>query len=116
MRDKANNKVRVELMLDSIANIEKYLEGVSNYDQFAGNKMLCHAVIYNLQCLGESVYMLTQDYREAHPGANWNGIERLRHVLVHDYYQVETETLWGIIQQDLQPLKQYLQSILTESS
>ena len=37
-------------------------------------------------------------------------IEGLRHVLVHDYYQVNMETVWGIIQQDIPALKAYLTS------
>ena len=45
MRDKINDPDRLELMLEAIANIEKYLTGVDRYDAFATNQLLCHAVI-----------------------------------------------------------------------
>lgn len=35
-------------------------------------------------------------------------IEGLRHVLVHDYYTVNMETVWMILQSDLPELKEYL--------
>ena len=108
MREKANDSARVALMQESIANIEEFLRGVDSYADFVGSKVLCHAVVYNLQCIGESVYMLSREFRDSHPAMDWDAIEGLRHVLVHDYYQVNMETVWGIIQQDLQPLKQYL--------
>lgn len=116
MRDKINDPARIELMLEGIANIEEYLTGVDRYDVFENNKILCHAVVYNIQCIGEGVYMLSKEFKDHHPLMDWEAIAGLRHVLVHDYYQVNIERIWMVIQQDLQPLKQYLQSILTENS
>ena len=98
-------------MLGSIANIEEFLKDVDDYAVFEADKVLCHAVIYNLQCIGESVYMLSKEFRRNHADMDWNIIEGLRHVLVHDYYQVTMESIWGTIQEDLQPLKQYLKAL-----
>ncbi len=115
MRDKANDSARLELMLEALTNIEAFLTDITDYNQFVGNKMLCHAVIYNLQCIGESGYMLTKEYKDLHPVVKWKAIEGLRHVLVHDYYQVELETIWSIIQNDLNPLQLFLQSEVKDS-
>lgn len=60
MRDKLNDAARLELMLEAIGNIESFTEGIATYEQFASNKILCHAVTYNLQCIGESVYSVEQ--------------------------------------------------------
>lgn len=95
-------------MLESICNIESFLVNVKNYDDFENDKMLSHAVIYNLQCIGESTYMLSQDYRKENNQIPWKSMEGLRHILVHDYYQVEMPLLWSIIQNDLTPLKEFL--------
>lgn len=108
MRDKINDPARLELMKESIGNIEEFMAEVKTPEQFINNKVLCHAVIYNLQCIGESVYKLSRDYLTSHPQMDWPAIEGLRHVLVHDYYQVDMETIWGIIQQDLPKLKSFL--------
>lgn len=108
MRDKINDGARIELMLESIRNIEEFLENTHQCEEFTANKVLCHAVIYNLQCIGESVYMLSKSFRGDHPEIDWDAIEGLRHVLVHDYYQVDMETVWGIIMNDLSPLKVFL--------
>lgn len=38
-------------------------------------------------------------------------IEGLRHVLVHDYYTVNTATIWAIIENDLPLLQKYLEGL-----
>ena len=99
-------------MMEAIDNIESFTEGVPSYDAFAANKILCHAVTYNLQCIGENVYKLSNGFREEHPTVDWEAIEGLRHVLVHNYYQVNLEMVWLIIEQDLPKLKAFLKSIV----
>ncbi len=113
MRDKPNDPARLQLMMEAIGNIESFTEGVSSFESFAANKILCHAVTYNLQCIGENVYRLTRSFLEQHPSVDWEAIEGLRHVLVHDYYQVNLEMVWNIIIQDLPELKAYLTTILS---
>lgn len=98
-------------MLEEICNIETFLAETDNFTVFASNKILCHAVIYNLQCLGENAYKLSKEFLESHPEIDWEAIEGLRHVLVHDYYQVSMERVWAIIQDDLPDLKDYLKNL-----
>ena len=57
MRDKVNDGARLSLMLESITNIAGFMEGVESLEEFKSDKMLCHAVVYNLQCIGEGAYM-----------------------------------------------------------
>ena len=113
MRDKLNDNSRLELMLESIVNIESFLPGIDSEERFLADKLKCHAVLYNLQCIGESVYRLSKDFQVAHNEMDWEAMEGLRHVLVHDYYNVNLSTVWAIIQTDLPVLKHFLQCILT---
>ena len=112
MRGSPNDQTSLELMLEAIGNIENFTVGVSSFDGFAADKILCHAVTYNLQCIGENVYKLSTAFLEQHPSIDWEAIEGLRHVLVHDYYQVNLQMVWQIIVQDLPGLKGYLTSLI----
>ena len=100
--------MRLSLMLDAINNIQTYMKGIEDYDGFVRNKIIVHAVVYNLQCVGESVYKLTKDYREQHHEIDWGSIESFRHIIVHDYYQLEMPLVWSVLVNDLTPLKEYL--------
>lgn len=111
MKDKLNDRARLDLILEAIGNIETFTEETSTYEDFAANKILCHAVTYNLQCIGENVYKLSKDFLQENTTIDWKAIEGLRHVLVHDYYQVNLEMIWLILKQDLPDLKKYLHAL-----
>ena len=111
MRDKINDPARLQLMIEAIDNINEFVKGVSTYEDFSSNKVLCHAVVYNLQCIGENVYRLSREFIDTHPEIDWASIEGLRHVLVHDYYTVNMEMVWAIIQKDLPGLRDYLNNL-----
>lgn len=115
MRDKKNDAARLELMRDAIANIEEFLTGASTCDEFANNKILCHAVVYNLQCIGENVYRLSEEFVCKHKDVDWKSIEGLRHILVHDYYNVNLELVWEMLIKDLPELKTFLDSVVDTS-
>jgi len=95
-------------MKEAIHNIEEFMSGTDTCEAFVSNKLLCHAVVYNLQCIGECSYKLSRNYVMNNPEIDWESIEGLRHVLVHDYYQVDMKTVWAIIEKDLPVLEHYL--------
>ena len=109
MRDKLNDPARLDLMREAIVNLEEFMAGVNSCSCFVANKILCHAVIYNLQCIGENAYKLSREYVSLHPGIDWVSIEGLRHILVHDYYTVNLEMVWNILEKDLPGLKAWLE-------
>ncbi len=110
MRDKINDETRLDLIREAIGNIESFLEGTRTCEDFVANKLLCHAVIYNLQCIGECAYKLSRDFVVEHSEMDWEAIEGLRHVLVHDYYTVNMNKVWMIVEKDVPELKKYLSS------
>ncbi len=112
MRDKANDPIRLQLILENINNIEEFTSGINSFEEFTANKILTHAVVYNLQCIGESVYKLSHEFTSSHLGMDWDAIKGLRNVLVHDYYAVNIGKVWAILQNDVPELKKYLQDII----
>ena len=77
--------MRLSLMLDAIHNIETYMKGIEDYDDFARNKIIVHAV-----------------------EIDWGSIESFRHIIVHDYYQLEMPLIWSVLVNDLIPVKEFL--------
>ena len=41
--------------------------------------------------MGEAVYKLTKEFKESHTETPWRMIEKMRHILVHDYYQINLD-------------------------
>jgi len=45
-------------------------------------------------------------------GVQWELIIKFRHVLVHDYYNIDLNTVWRAIHDKLQLLKKEIQTLL----
>ena len=110
MREKIRDKGRLEHILQAIDCVFEFTENVT-FEDFIANKMLKFAVIKNIEIIGEASYMLTNEFREKHTEIEWDIIIKMRHVLVHGYYQIEDQFAWFVVQNDLHPLKEKIKYI-----
>jgi len=114
MREAVRDKGRLEHMLSAIMNVEEYTQNLTQ-DDLVKDKLRLHATVYNIQIIGEATYKLTKEFKEDHPSTPWAMIEKMRHILVHDYYQINNDILWSIIMDDIPALKNqiliYLESM-----
>ena len=113
MREELRDPGRLEHILMAIDNVLSFTTDRSVED-LRDDKMLFYGTVKNLEIIGEAAYMLTPAFKNAHPGTPWKKIIGLRHILVHDYYQVEANELWNIIHKDLNPLKTQVTKYLKE--
>lgn len=111
MREKVNDRGRLEHILVAIDNVTEFLQGY-DYDKFMRDKVMYYAVVKNIEIVGEAAYMLSKDFKTNHTEIPWNQIEKMRHVLVHGYYQILPEVLWLTINDDLPPLKESVERYL----
>jgi uncharacterized protein with HEPN domain len=50
--------------------------------------------------------------RKKYPLAPWREIIAMRNSLVHGYFDVDWEAVWAVVERDLAPLKEAIESIL----
>ena len=72
--------------------------------------MLTHLI----QTIGESARRVSPGYRAAHPEIPWRNIIGMRHKLVHDYLDVDTDIIWDVAAIELPRLLPALQRLLQE--
>ena len=113
MRSPLNDKARLEHIQNAINTIEEYVAG-KVFEDIVTDKILRHAVTWNIQVIGEASNKLSKEFIVAHSNTNWRGVIGMRHVLVHDYYQIDEEGIWNVIEIDLPPLKAQIEQYLSE--
>ena len=72
-------------------------------DELRQDELTYFAVVKFIEIVGEASYMLTAEFREAHPQTIWRDIIAMRNVLVHGYYQVSAKK---VVNEDLPTLKE----------
>ena len=110
MRERIRDKGRLEHILQAIDNTIEFTKDIF-FEDFADDKKLFFAVVKNIEIIGEASYMLSKEFKTTNNHIEWDVIIGLRHVLVHGYYHISKERVWKIIQKDLLPLKEQIQTL-----
>lgn len=113
MREPERDLSRLEDILSAINCVEEYTNGLSE-EQLKEDKLRLHATIYNVQIIGEAIYKLTKEFKQDHPDTPWHLIEKMRHILVHDYFRINFEILWMVIMEDIPLLKEQVTKYISE--
>lgn len=93
----------LEDMLESAKKVRKYTHGL-DFDSFMNEEKTLDAVIRNFEIIGEAANRIDSDFREKNPGLEWKRIRGFRNRIVHDYFGIDYEIVWSIIDNDLDQL------------
>jgi uncharacterized protein with HEPN domain len=104
-------RLRVEDILDAIARIQRYVEGLT-FEQFQADQKTIDAVVRNLEIIGEAVRHLSAS-QERLPGETpWVDIAGMRNILIHEYFGIDLKIIWHTIVEDLPKLKVQVRGLL----
>ena len=96
-----------------MTRIESYTHGVS-FETFQRDPMRIDAVLCNLGIVGEASKRISISLRRKYPDVEWRKISGLRDILVHEYFGVQLELVWDVLQTKLPRLKEQVSNILLE--
>lgn len=104
-------RLRIQDILDSIAAIQGYVRGM-DLNSFHGNPQVLDAVEYRFAIIGEAANSVPAHIVQRHPGIPWRRMRDMRNIMVHVYFGVNVQVLWGAIHKDLPGLVPLLQTLL----
>lgn len=82
------------------------------YEEFKNSEWDVSAVVRNLEVIGEAVANFPDDFTVEHPEVEWRDIKAFRNIAIHQYWNVDKEIVWEIVQDELDPLQQKIENIL----
>ena len=102
-------------ILDSGSAIIEFVNGLS-FEQFCNDRKTYSAVIREFEIIGEAVGKLPEALKRRRPDVEWQDIKDFRNLLTHEYFGVDLEIVWKIIEDDLPVLMEAIREIMSTES
>lgn len=103
-----------------ILHIIEHIKGIysaqqrfgNDYETFSQDTDYFNSVCMNLLQIGELANHLTADFISSHADIPWKNIIGLRNVVVHGYGQLDIETVWATLTDDIPDLYKKCRAII----
>ena len=106
-------RVYIHHMLDHATEALEMTQGRSRAD-LDTDRMLNLSLVRLMEVVGEASRRVSQDFRSRYPNVPWRQTSDLRNRLIHVYDEINFDTLWEIIRDEVPPLIEQLEAILDE--
>lgn len=103
-------KERLLDILDAIAAIERHRG--RDKTTFERDELLQVWFLRHLQIIGEAARTLPADVRALAPEIPWSQIVGMRNVLVHGYFDIDTDIVWDAATRDVPAIKPAVERLL----
>ncbi len=101
---------RLRDILEAIENIQRYT--TAGRAVFEKDELVQSWCVRHLQIIGEAARSLPGETRKSIPQIPWSDIVGMWHVLVHNYFGIDTELVWNVVETQLVVLKAAIETFL----
>lgn len=98
-------------MLNAARKAVAFVSGWT-YDQYREDEKTMLAIERLIEIIGEGARGVSPEARLQLAQINWNAIIATRHIIAHQYDEVDHATVWRILEKHIPPLVEQLEPVL----
>jgi len=104
----SNLKLNLLSIIEAIEKIERYSAAFSNGENFYCDEKSFDASMMQFVVIGEMIDRIDNEFKQANNQIQWQKIKDFRNIVAHDYFGIDADEIWEIIQTKIKPLKKEL--------
>ncbi len=109
-------KLHLEALLESIEKIKLYSKDFTNADDFYHEPKSFDATMMQFILIGEIISRIDSDFKNKYNHIPWQKIKNFRNIIAHDYFGIDADEIWDILQNKLLPLQEDIENLKKELS
>jgi len=106
MISKRSDSLRILDILNECEIVENVLQKGDAY--FQNDVHVKRSILHALQVIGECAHSISDDLKKNNPDIPWLQMEKIRHLIVHHYYNLRWDIVWETAKNDIPSLKEKL--------
>jgi uncharacterized protein with HEPN domain len=107
-----DDRVYLQHIRDALEDIAGYAN--AGRDTFFAERMRQDATIRKLQVIGQAVKNLSEHSKSRQPDIPWKQIAGLRDKVIHDYFGVNLDIVWAVVEKNLPQLRRAVDDLLSD--
>jgi len=84
-------------------------------ERFMGDETLQRAFVRSLEIIGEATKKVPDEFRARYPIVEWRAMAGMRDRLIHNYFGVDYELVWDVVQNRIPALRVQIALIIDAS-
>lgn len=82
--------------------------------RFMADDTLKRAAVRSIEIIGEATKQLSDELREKYSDVPWRSMARMRDRLIHDYFSVDYDIVWDVIENEAPRLRDDVARIIEQ--
>ena len=107
-----------DLYLDDIQqacdDILNFTRSMTSANELQDDRRTFLAVVRCLEIIGEAARQMPKSFREKHPEFPWRETASLRNVIAHEYFGLDIDIIWDVVQTQIPILVKQVRQITAE--
>ncbi len=95
--------------------IAEFIAGI-DFEAFQKSELLRSAVVHKLSVIGEAAARVSEELKAQNHQVPWAQIVAFRNILVHAYFGIDWDVVWGAAKNRCPVLREQIEQILDEES
>lgn len=107
------SKIKFDLLslLEAIDKIKLYSQDFNDADTFYHDQKSFDATMMQFIVIGKIISRLDENFKKSNSQIPWQKIKDFRNIIAHDYFGIDADEIWDIVNNKLLPLQNAIKNL-----